>query len=342
LSNAPFVTGRIAPLSVLELATVQEGQSAEAGLAAVTAVARRADELGLRRMWLAEHHGFRSVGSVAPAVLTAHLAANTSRIRLGSGGVLLTHHAPLVVAEQFATLSALYPGRIDLGVGRGPGTKDERVLRALRNTSDAAAQNFDAALEELLDLLTDDAPHRVLPGTGNTHPEPWLLSTSITGARLAARLGLPLAVGHHINPRNTIAAITDYREQFSPSKWRDDPYVMVSVETLCAPTDAEAAELGRPAALTMAMALQGNGADAPLQPPAQAALQTLSAELADRLATMRATQAHGSAATVATRLAQLTAETAADELILTTPVYDPAARIRSLELTAGAAASTNS
>lgn len=191
MSNAPFVAGRIAPLSVLELATVQEGQSAEAGLAAVTAVARRADELGFRRMWLAEHHGFRSVGSVAPAVLTAHLAANTARIRLGSGGVLLTHHAPLVVAEQFTTLSALHPGRIDLGIGRGPGTKDERMLRALRNTQDAAAQNFDAALEELLDLLTDDAPHRVLPGTGNTHPEPWLLSTSITGARLAAMTSSP-------------------------------------------------------------------------------------------------------------------------------------------------------
>lgn len=328
--------GHVPPLSVLELATVQEGSSATAAFAAVAALARRADELGFRRFWLAEHHGYRSVGSVAPAVLAAHLAGSTSRIRLGSGGVLLPHHAPIVVAEQFATLSALYPGRIDLGVGRGPGTSDERVLRALRSDTDTAADKaYREDLIELLTYLAGDAPIRTLPGAG-APAQPWLLASSVAGAELAGEFGLPLAFGHHIRPGNTAEALTRYRESFRRSRWRDEPHVMVSVETLCAPTDADAERLAWPAALTMAAALRGNGPDAALLPPAEAARQYIPPAVANRLAALRATQAHGSPDTVAARLADLAARTGADELILHVPVHDPATRVRSLELTAAA------
>lgn len=326
------------PLSVLDLATVQEGSGAQAAFAAVTALARRADELGLTRFWLAEHHGYRSVGSIAPAVLAAHLAAGTARIRLGSGGVLLPHHAPVVVAEQFATLSALYPGRIDLGVGRGPGTTDPRVLGALR--SDPDAPSYRADLAELLRYLSGDASVRVLSGT-SAPAQPWLLSSSVSGAELAAEFGLPLAFGHHIRPGNTVEALARYRERFRPSRWRDRPYVMVSVETVCAPTDEEAEQLAKPAAVTMAAAFQGNGPDAAFLSPEEAARQHIPAPVAERLAALRATQAHGGPDTVAGRLAHLVASTDADELILHTPVYDSAARVRSLELTVAAQASRN-
>lgn len=329
------VNGHVPALSILELATVQEGSHADAALAAVTALARRADELGFRRFWLAEHHGYRSVGSVAPAVLAAQIAATTSRIRVGSGGVLLPHHAPLVVAEQFATLAALHRGRVDLGIGRGPGTTDDRVIHALRSGTVAAGDAYHADLAELLEYLAGDAPIRPLPGLRTT-PEPWLLSSSVAGAQLAGQMGLPLAFGHHIRPANTVAALTRYRDCFRPSRWREHPYVMVSVETLCAPTDAEAARLGKPAALTMAAALRGNGPDAALLSADEAGDKTVPADAAERIAMLRETQAHGSPVSVAKRLARLTAQTAADELILHIPVYDIGARTRSLELTTAA------
>jgi luciferase family oxidoreductase group 1 len=325
------------PLSVLELATVEKGRGANAAFAAVAEIAGRAEDLGFRRLWLAEHHGYRSVGSVAPAVLAAHLGSVTSHIRIGSGGVLLPHHAPIVVAEQFATLTALYPGRIDLGIGRGPGTTDRRMLKALGNAGGFSVDaTYEADLIELLSYLSGEAELRHLTGFAEP-PVPWLLSSSISGSELAGRRGLPLAFGHHIRPDNTVNAITRYREQFRPSRWCEQPHVMVSVETLCASTDAEAEEWGAPAALTMAAALQGRGPDAPLLPPQEVDIESIPPETAERLAALRATQAHGSPQSVAARLAEITARTGADELILSTPVYDPARRAQSLER-AGAAA----
>lgn len=336
--------GHIPPLSVLELATVQEDSSADAALAAVTNLARRADELGFRRIWLAEHHGYRSVGSVAPAVLAAQVAATTARIRVGSGGVLLPHHAPIVVAEQFATLAALHPGRVDLGIARGPGTTDDRVLHALRsNHRTKGDDTYRADLNELLDHLDADAPIRPLANL-RTPPEPWLLSSSVAGAELAAECGLPLAFGHHVRPSNTVPALTRYRERFRPSRWAEHPYVMVSIETLCAPTDAEAEMLGKPAALAMAAALQGNGPNAVLLSAEKVMETPVPPDLAERLAMLRGTQAHGSPTSVVSRLAHLADLTAADEFMLLTPVYDPGARAQSLELVTStiSAVSTNS
>ncbi|WBB70105.1 LLM class flavin-dependent oxidoreductase [Micromonospora sp. WMMD812] len=325
------------PLSVLELALMQEGSSAREGLQAVVSTAQRAAELGFRRVWVAEHHGYRSVGSVAPPVLATHLAAMTSAIRVGSGGVLLPHHAPLAVAEQFTTLASLNPGRVDLGIGRGPGTSDPATIRALRRGADQATDaEYRADLIELLGHLDGRGGTRVLPGA-DTLPEPWLLSSSVTGADLAAELGLPIAFAYHIRPGNAVDALARYRERFRPSRWREAPYALVSVETVCAATDGDAIALGRPARLAMAAAVQGRGGDAPLLSPAQAAVETLPAELEERLDQMQATQAYGSAETVYGRLSAVAAQTGADELMLSTPLYHLADRLRSLELVTAAA-----
>ncbi|MET7991866.1 MsnO8 family LLM class oxidoreductase [Amycolatopsis sp. NPDC005232] len=315
------------PLSLLELALVEEGATTAEALAATVASARRAEELGFRRVWVAEHHGYRSVGSVAPAVLTARLAAETMRVRVGSGGVLLTNHSALAVAEQFTTLAALYPDRIDLGIGRGPGTTDPRVVGALRRSG----ESYRDQLTELLAYLAGTSALRVVPGL-TAVPAPWLLASSAEGAALAGELGLPLAFAYHIRPDNALEAVTRYREAFRPSQWCADPYVLASVETCCAPSDAEATELGLPARHTMALALQGQGPDARLLSPAQASEEVLPAALGERLDGMRAAQAHGSPETVRRRLRAVAELTGADELMLSTPIYDPVLRARSLEL----------
>lgn len=330
----PSAAGLLPPLSVLDLALTEEGASARDALAAVVSTARRASELGFRRVWVAEHHRYRSVGSVAPAVLSSHLAASTCEVRVGSGGVLLTNHSPLAVAEQFTTLAALNPGRVDLGIGRGPGTNDLDTIRALRRGADRATDGeYRADLIELLGYLADADARRVLPGA-DALPEPWLLSSSVAGSELAAELGLPLAFAHHIRPDNTLEALGHYREQFQASRWCERPRVLVSVETLCATTDAEVAHLGRPAMLALAAALEGRGAEAPLLSPAKAATEPLSTALEDRLGQMRATQAYGTPQEVRRRLSAVASQTEADELMLSTPIFDPDDRMRSLSLVA--------
>ncbi|MDT0469853.1 LLM class flavin-dependent oxidoreductase [Streptomyces gibsoniae] len=330
----PWAAGLLPPLSVLDLALTEEGASARDALAAVVSTARRASELGFRRVWVAEHHRYRSVGSVAPAVLSSHLAASTSGVRVGSGGVLLTNHAPLAVAEQFTTLAALHPGRIDLGIGRGPGTNDLHTIRALRRGADRATDDeYRAGLIELLEYLADADARRVLPGA-DALPEPWLLSSSVGGSELAAELGLPLAFAHHIRPDNTLEALGRYREQFRASRWCERPRVLVSVETLCAPTHTEVDRLGRPAMLAMAAAVEGRGAEAPLLSPAKAATETLNPALEERLGRMRAAQAYGTPEEVRRRLSAVASQTGADELMLSTPVYDLNDRMRSVSLVA--------
>lgn len=332
----PAEAGLLPSLSVLDLALTEEGASARDVLAAVVSTARRASELGFRRVWVAEHHRYRSVGSVAPSVLSSHLAASTSGVRVGSGGVLLTNHAPLAVAEQFITLAALHPGRIDLGIGRGPGTDDLDTIRALRRGADRATDDeYRADLIELLGYLVDADARRVLPGA-DALPEPWLLSSSVAGSEIAAEFGLPLAFAHHIRPDNTLEALGRYREQFQASRWCERPRVLVSVETLCAPTNAEVARLGRPAMLAMAAVLEGRGAQAPLLSPAKAATETLSPVLEDRLGQKRATQAYGTPEEVRRRLSVVASQTGADELMLSTPIYDLDNRMRSLSLAAAA------
>ncbi|MGW3724267.1 LLM class flavin-dependent oxidoreductase [Streptomyces sp. F001] len=318
------------PLSVLEVAMVQSGTRAADTLRDTTEFARRVEELGYRRLWYAEHHHSPAIGAFPPVVLIAHAAASTSSIRLGSGGVLAPNHAPIILAEQFGTLAALHPDRIDLGIGRGPGTLDEPTARALRRgagptTDDEYQDDVAATLRFLLD---DD-----VAALGEL-PEPWLLASSTSGAALAARIGLPVAIAHHIRPDNTAAAIDHYRAHFAPSRWCPSPRILLCVETVCAPTEQEATWLAGPMNVVKAGLLKGRG-DIPFPPPAQAAEHPFTDEELRSLSGFRAHQAYGTPETVVRRLTELVDTTGAQELMLVTPVYALKDRLRSLELVAG-------
>uniref|UniRef100_J2K790 Monooxygenase n=1 Tax=Streptomyces auratus AGR0001 TaxID=1160718 RepID=J2K790_9ACTN len=289
------------------------------------AFAQGLERLGYHRIWYAEHHHSPAIGAFPPVVLIAHAAASTSAIRLGSGGVLAPNHAPLMLAEQFGTLAGLHGGRIDLGIGRGPGTFDEATARALRRgagpTTDAEYHEDVAAI---LSFLVDEVALDPLP-------EPWLLASSTAGAALAARLGLPIALAHHIRPDNTLAAVERYRADFTPSRWCERPRVLVCVEAVCAETEEEAAWRVGPMEVVKAGLLQGLS-EIPFPTPADAAAHPFTAEERRAVAGFRAQQAVGTPETVVRRLAQLAGEAGADELMLTTPVYDLDDRIRSYEL----------
>ncbi|WP_030797809.1 LLM class flavin-dependent oxidoreductase [Streptomyces sp. NRRL S-337] len=313
------------PLSALEVAMVQTGTRAEETLRDTAAFAREMERLGYHRIWYAEHHHSPAIGAFPPVVLIAHAAASTSTIHLGSGGVLAPNHAPLMLAEQFGALAALHPDRIDLGIGRGPGTFDEGIARALRRgagpTTDAEYHDDVAAI---LSFLVDEVALDPLP-------EPWLLASSTAGAALAADLGLPIALAHHIRPDNTRAAVERYRAEFTPSRWSERPRVLVCVETVCAETEEEAAWRIGPMNVVKAGLLKGLS-EIPFPTPEEAATHPFTAQEQQALAGFRAQQAVGTPETVLHRLAQLAQETGADELMLTTPVYDLRDRIRSYEL----------
>ncbi|MET9897343.1 LLM class flavin-dependent oxidoreductase [Streptomyces sp. NPDC006446] len=313
------------PLSALEVAMVQNGSEAADTLRDTTAFARRLDELGYQRLWYAEHHHSPAIGAFPPVVLTAHAAASTSSIRVGSGGVLAPNHAPIMLAEQFGTLSALHDGRIDLGIGRGPGTFDESTARALRR---GAGPTTD---DEYRDDVSSTLRHLVEEVALDPLPEPWLLASSTAGAALAGELGLPIAVAHHIRPDNTLAALARYRAGFSPSRWCARPRVLICVETVCAETEKEASWLAGPMDVVKAGLLQGRG-DIPFPTPAEAAAHPFTAEEVRALKSFRAHQAHGTPETVARHLTDLVDLTGADELMLVTPVYALADRLRSYEL----------
>jgi luciferase family oxidoreductase group 1 len=313
------------PLSALEVAMVQTGTRAADTLRDTAAFARRIEDLGYLRLWYAEHHHSPAIGAFPPVVLTAHAAALTSSIRLGSGGVLAPNHAPIMLAEQFGTLSALHEGRIDLGIGRGPGTFDESTARALRR---GAGPTTD---DEYRDDVSSTLRHLVDEVALGPLPEPWLLASSTAGAALAGELGLPIAFAHHIRPDNTLAALSHYRGCFSPSRWCARPRVLVCVETVCAETEKEASWLAGPMDVVKAGLLKGRG-DIPFPTPAEAAAHSFTAEEAQALAGFRAHQAHGAPETVARHLTDLVDLTGADELMLVTPVYALADRLRSYEL----------
>lgn len=304
---------------------VQTGTRAEETLRDTAAFAREMERLGYHRIWYAEHHHSPAIGAFPPVVLIAHAAASTSTIHLGSGGVLAPNHAPLMLAEQFGALAALHPDRVDLGIGRGPGTFDEGTARALRRgagpTTDAEYHDDVAAI---LSFLVDEVALDPLP-------EPWLLASSTAGAALAADLGLPIALAHHIRPDNTRAAVERYRAEFTPSRWSERPRVLVCVETVCAETEEEAAWRIGPMNVVKAGLLKGLS-EIPFPTPEEAATHPFTAQEQQALAGFRAQQAVGTPETVLHRLAQLAEETGADELMLTTPVYDLRDRIRSYEL----------
>ncbi|MEU4952748.1 LLM class flavin-dependent oxidoreductase [Streptomyces lavendulae] len=313
------------PLSALEVAMVQTDTRALDTLRDTAAFAQGMERLGYHRLWYAEHHHSPAIGAFPPVVLIAHAAASTSAVRLGSGGVLAPNHAPIMLAEQFGTLAALHEDRIDLGIGRGPGTFDEGIARALRRgagpVTDAEYRDDVAAT---LSFLVDEVALGPLP-------EPWLLASSPAGAALAAELGLPVAVAHHIRPDNTRAVLERYRADFTPSRWCERPRVLLCVETVCADTEEEAAWRVGPMDVVKAGLLKGVS-DLPFPTPEAAAAHPFTPEERQALAHFRAQQAVGTPETVVRRLAALAEETGADELMLTTPVHDLGDRLRSYEL----------
>ncbi|SCL71271.1 LLM class flavin-dependent oxidoreductase [Micromonospora chersina] len=321
------------PLSVLDLAPVAATGSAGEALRHTTELARRTEELGYRRFWVAEHHNMPAIASSAPAVLLAHLAAHTSTIRLGSGGVMLPNHAPLVVAEQFGTLEALHPGRIDLGIGRAPGTDQVTALALRRTMEGLSAEHFPRELADLMNYFSgaEPGPITATPGRGQS-PAVWLLGSSGFSAQLAGLLGLPFSFAHHFSAQNTIPALQLYRQSFRPSQWLEQPYAMVAVNAVCAETDERAEWLAGPAGLSLLKLRSGR--PEPLVSPEEAAAYPYSEFEREFVAQRREGQATGSPETVARQLGALLERTGADELMLTTMVYDVADRVRSFELIA--------
>src|SRR6202167_2167643 len=253
------------PLSVLDLATVATGSSPAQALFETTKLAVEAERLGYHRFWVAEHHALAAVASSAPAVLIEHLATATTTMRVGSGGVMLPNHAPLVVAEQFATLEALHPGRIDLGLGRAPGT-DHVTARALRRTLDLGADSFPNDVVELIRYLlpSDGAPTHpfAIPGRGYL-PEMWLLGSSTFSAQLAGILGLSFSFAYHFAPQQLDAALEAYRANFQPSIVLSEPHVMVAVSVICAPSSQEAKWLSGTTALSIVQMRTGRPGQLP-------------------------------------------------------------------------------
>ncbi|CAM00633.1 luciferase-like monooxygenase [Saccharopolyspora erythraea NRRL 2338] len=323
------------PLSVLDLAPVGAEITPTDALNTTTELARAAERWGYHRFWVAEHHGMPGIASSAPAVVIAHLAAATSTLRVGSGGVMLPNHAPLVVAEQFGTLQALHPGRIDLGIGRAPGT-DQATARALRRTTGAlSADDFPQQLGELMAFLRGEFPidhpyadvHSVPNGAV---PPIWLLGSSGFSAQVAGALGLPFAFAHHFASQNTLPALDLYRESFEPSEVLDKPYALIGVQAIAADTDEEALRLARPIALSMLRLRRGNPGRMPS--PEEAAAYPYDEMESAFVRSWLADAVHGSPETVRAELDELRERTQVDELMITANVYDRKAKLRSFEL----------
>jgi luciferase family oxidoreductase group 1 len=323
------------PLSVLDLAPVATGSTIGQALGNSLDLARHVERLGYRRHWVAEHHNMPGIASSAPAVLIAHLASVTTTLRVGSGGVMLPNHQPLVIAEQFGMLEALHPGRIDLGIGRAPGT-DQITAYALRRSFDPSADDLPSQIRELLAFFSGTVPRiTAVPGAGST-PAIWLLGSSDFSARLAGELGLPFSFAHHFMPQNTVPALEIYRRSFTPSAALAEPYAIVAVAVVCAGTDEEARWLHGPAKLAFLRLRAGRPSTFPS--PDEAAAYDYSAPEREFVESWAATHVVGSPATVRDQLLDLQGRTKADELILTTNVFDHADRLRSYELVAATAA----
>lgn len=320
----------MAKLSVLDLAPVVEGSTTREALQNSLDLARHAERLGYNRFWLAEHHNMPGIASAATAVVIAHVAAGTSTIRVGAGGIMLPNHAPLMVAEAFGTLAELHPGRIDLGLGRAPGT-DQATMRALRRYM-SGADSFPQDVQELLgwfDPIVPGQTVQAVPGTG-ADVDVWILGSSLFGAQLAAHLGLPYAFASHFAPGDMMGAIQIYRERFKPSPRLQEPYVMLGLNVIAAETDEEAKllftsiqqafanlRLGRPGKMPPPKA------DLKLDPMVEnGILQALSCSVV------------GGPAKVKQGIADFIAQTGADELMVTGSVWDHTKRLRSFEIAA--------
>ncbi|TAJ64029.1 LLM class flavin-dependent oxidoreductase [Brevundimonas sp.] len=322
--------------SVLDLSPVVEGGDVRRALLETTAFAQAAERLGFKRFWLAEHHNMPGIASAATAVVLAHVAAATQTIRVGSGGVMLPNHPPLVVAEQFGTLEALHPGRIDLGLGRAPGT-DGETARALRRYFEAADQ-FPRDVMELQAFLGDPVEgQRVTawPGAGSKVPI-WLLGSSLFSAELAAQLGLPFAFASHFAPELLMQALQTYRAGFRPSKALAEPYAMAAINVFAAENDAAAERLST--SMQQAFAAVVSGKPGRVKPPVDDITTVLDARQLAAVQSRLTYAAIGGRETVREKLAAFVAQTGLDEVMVTGMVFDPDARIRSLEITAGAVA----
>jgi len=320
------------PLSVLDLATVATGSSPARAFAETTALSIEVEQLGYKRLWVAEHHGMPAVASSAPAVLIAHLADATTTLRVGSGGVMLPNHAPLVVAEQFATLEALHPGRIDLGLGRAPGT-DHVTARALRRTLDLGADSFPNDVVELIKYLlpSDAAPAHPFANPGNGYlPEMWLLGSSTFSAQLAGILGLSFSFAYHFAPREVDAALAAYRTNFQPSIVLDEPRVMVAVSVICAPSTEEATWLSGSSKLSIVQMRTGRPGQLPS--PEEAALHEFTPIETEIAAEAMATHVIGDPEAVVDGLSALLERTQADEFMISTRLHSLESRITSYEL----------
>jgi luciferase family oxidoreductase group 1 len=320
----------VTPLSILDLSPIVEGGTAAQALRNTLDLARHAEGWGYRRYWVAEHHNMDGVASSATAVLIGQVAAATQSMRIGSGGVMLPNHAPLVIAEQFGTLATLFPGRIDLGLGRAPGT-DPATMRALRRHLDTSEDDFLSDVQELQSYLDDPSPTqrvRAIPGIGTKVPI-WLLGSSLYGAQAAAVLGVPYAFASHFAPAMLMQALEVYRSMFRPSKQLDRPHSMVGVNVIVADTDADAQRLFT--SLQLRFLGMQRGQLGPLPRPVDS-LDGIATEYEMAgVARALAMSAVGSPQTVSARLNEIVEATGADELIVATAVHDHHARLRSYE-----------
>ena len=323
-------------LSLLDLVPIVEGGTVAGALANAADLAAHIETLGFSRYWAAEHHGMRGIASAATAVVLVHVGAATSTIRIGSGGIMLPNHAPLVIAEQFGTLDALYPGRIDLGLGRAPGS-DQRVAHALRRTLTSDANDFPRDVVELQSYFADDGRTGIVatPGAGAS-PELWILGSSTFGAQLAAMLGLPFAFASHFAPDALDTAMAIYRRDFRPSAQLARPYAMAGFNVFAADT-AEEAELLASSQQQAFVALR-TGNPRQLPPPVAGYREQLGAQGSAILDHVLQCSAVGTPATVARGIAAFVERTGIDEVMVASSIYDHAARKRSLTLTAQAVA----
>ncbi len=323
------------PFSILDLSPVIEGGTVAQSLANSRRLAQEAEALGYKRFWLAEHHGMRGIASAATSLVIQHVAAGTEKIRVGSGGIMLPNHSPLVIAEQFGTLAALFPDRIDLGLGRAPGT-DMRTAQALRRNLDSGAENFPQDVIELMQLMGPPSAQQkvvAVPGTNSNVPV-WLLGSSHYSAHLAGMLGLPFAFASHFAPDMLLSALEIYRERFTPSQYLDRPHAMVGVMGAAADTDAEANHIFT--SMQQSFVRLRRGTPDAFPPP----VDDMSAfwNEQERIMVEHTLQyaVVGGPQTIQTRIADFLDLTKADELIVSMPIYDMDARLKSVRLFAEA------
>jgi luciferase family oxidoreductase group 1 len=326
------------PLSVLDLCPVPTGVSTGEALRRSVDLARHVESWGYRRYWVAEHHNMPGIASSAPAVLIGQIAAATSTMRIGSGGVMLPNHAPLVVAEQFGMLEAMYPGRIDLGIGRAPGTDQVTALALRRSVEALSAEDFPEQLVALQDFFAgtfgDGHPYRhirAVPAEGN-QPALWLLGSSGFSAQVAGLLGMPFAFAHHFSSANTEPALDLYRRSFRPSEKLAEPYALIGVAVLCADDADEARRLHGSARLSILRVRTGRPSTLPS--PEEAAVHTYTPADRELIASATASHVVGNPETVVAELNRLAAVTGVDELMVTTNTFSHAARLRSYQLLA--------